>query len=143
MVPINPIIAAAKRATTTIPIVMLYAVDPVAAGLVASFAKPGGNITGLTMGQGPEALVKNLQLLKEASPHISTVVVLSNPDAPDFAPYLRAVEASVRPLARSALRCNAKTSGRSARSARLFRLFALIAAADCSSPGCRGFRWAQ
>jgi len=98
VVPINAIIADAKRATTTIPIVMLYAVDPVGAGFVASLAKPGGNITGLSMGQEPATFAKNLQLLKEASPHISTVVLLSNPDAPNFAEYLRAVEHAARPL---------------------------------------------
>ncbi len=71
VVPINPIIADAKRATTKIPIVMLCAVDPEGAGFVASLAKPGGNVTGLTMGQAPETFVKNLQLLKEASPQLA------------------------------------------------------------------------
>jgi putative ABC transport system substrate-binding protein len=98
VVPINPIIAAAKRATTTIPIVVLYAVDPVGAGFAASLAKPGGNVTGLTMGQEPATFAKNLQLLKEASPHVATVVVLSNPDSPNFQPYLKATESVARPL---------------------------------------------
>jgi putative ABC transport system substrate-binding protein len=98
VVPINPIIGVAKRATTTIPILMLYAVDPVGAGFVASLAKPGGNVTGLTMGQEPATFAKNLQLLKEASPHVTTVVLLSNPDSPNFQPYLRAIEAVARPL---------------------------------------------
>jgi putative ABC transport system substrate-binding protein len=53
VVPVNPIIAAARHATKTIPIVMLFAVDPVGAGFVASLAKPGGNVTGLSIGQEP------------------------------------------------------------------------------------------
>ena len=57
--PVNPIIAAARQATKTIPIVMLFAVDPVGAGFVASLAKPGGNVTGLSIGQEPETLAKN------------------------------------------------------------------------------------
>jgi putative ABC transport system substrate-binding protein len=98
VVPINPIIADATRATTTIPIVMLYAVDPVGAGFVASLAKPGGNVTGLTMGQGPETFAKNVQLLKEANHHISSVVLLFNPDAPNIDGYLRAIDDVARPL---------------------------------------------
>jgi len=98
VVPINPIIGAATRATATIPIVMLYSVDPVGAGFVASLAKPGGNVTGLTMGHEPATFAKNLQLLKEASPQVATVVLLSNPDSPNFLPYLRTIEAVARPL---------------------------------------------
>lgn len=98
VVPINPIIGAAKRATATIPIVMLYAVDPVGVGFVGSLAKPGGNVTGLTMGQEPATFAKNLQLLKEASPQVTKVVLLSNPDSPNFQPYLGAIEAVARPL---------------------------------------------
>jgi putative ABC transport system substrate-binding protein len=98
VVPINPIIADAKRATTTIPIVMLYSIDPVAAGFVSSLAKPGGNVTGLTMGQGPETFAKNLQLLRDVSPDVSTVIIFFNPDAPNFANYLTILEDVARPL---------------------------------------------
>ncbi len=111
VVPINPIIADAKRATATIPIVMLYAVDPVGAGFVASLARPGGNVTGLTMGQDPSTFAKNLQLLKEAGPHISTVVLLTNPDSPNFAPYLKAVEDVARPLGVGLQRQNLRAIG--------------------------------
>jgi putative ABC transport system substrate-binding protein len=67
---------AAKRATQTIPIVMVNATDPVEAGLVASLARPGGNVTGLSQQLTPEIRAKQLQLLKEALPKISRVAVL-------------------------------------------------------------------
>jgi ABC-type uncharacterized transport system substrate-binding protein len=72
---------AAKQATRTIPIVMVYIADPVASGLVSSLGRPGGNVTGSTM-LGPEIIPKTFQLLKEAAPAISRVTVLidsSNP----------------------------------------------------------------
>jgi putative ABC transport system substrate-binding protein len=72
----NPGIAAAKRATSTIPIVMLSVSDPVGAGVVASLARPGGNITGVTTDAGPEILAKNLGLLKEVVPKLARVGVL-------------------------------------------------------------------
>src|SRR5438132_8024075 len=67
---------AAQRATKTIPIVMVNAADPVKAGLVASLARPGGNVTGLSQQLTPEIRAKQLQLLKEALPKISRVAVL-------------------------------------------------------------------
>jgi ABC-type uncharacterized transport system substrate-binding protein len=66
---------AAKQATRTIPIVMVYIADPVASGLVSSLGRPGGNVTGSTM-LAPEIVRKTLQLLKEAAPAISRVTVL-------------------------------------------------------------------
>jgi putative ABC transport system substrate-binding protein len=69
------VIAAAKQATNTIPIVMTISGDPVGAGLIASLARPGGNITGLTV-MAPELVGKRLQLLKEAVRSISRVAVL-------------------------------------------------------------------
>jgi len=71
---------AAKQATSAIPIVMVYALDPVADGLVASLARPGGNITGVTFVVGPEIVGKHLELLKEAVPKVSRVAVLLHPD---------------------------------------------------------------
>ena len=68
---------AAKQATTTIPIVMAVAADPVGSGLVASLARPGGNITGLSL-LAPELAGKRLQLLKEVVPRVSRVAVLWN-----------------------------------------------------------------
>ena len=68
----------AKRATTSIPIVMASAGDPVAGGLVANLAHPGGNITGLTQ-MAPELAGKRLEVLKEIVPTLSLVAVLWNP----------------------------------------------------------------
>jgi ABC-type uncharacterized transport system substrate-binding protein len=75
----NPAVAAAKAATTTIPIVMVIAVDPVGAGLVASLARPGGNVTGVTFDVGDEIWAKRLELLREAAPEVVRVAVLWNP----------------------------------------------------------------
>jgi putative ABC transport system substrate-binding protein len=70
---------AAKRATSTIPIVMVNATDPVEAGLVASLARPGGNVTGLSQQLTPEIRAKQVQLLKEALPKVYRVAVLRSP----------------------------------------------------------------
>ncbi len=74
-------IRAAKQATTTIPIVMAKVGDPVRTGLVASLARPGGNITGSTI-LGAELSAKRLQLLKETVPTLSRVALLWNPANP-------------------------------------------------------------
>jgi putative tryptophan/tyrosine transport system substrate-binding protein len=72
----NPAVAAAKRATTTIPIVMASVADPVGAGFIANLARPGGNITGVTIDASAEILGKNLGLLVEIVPRLSRVGVL-------------------------------------------------------------------
>ena len=77
----TPAALAAKRATSTIPIVMALVSDPVGSGLVASLARPGGNVTGLT-NQTVDLVAKRLQLLKEAIPGARRVVVLFNPESP-------------------------------------------------------------
>jgi putative ABC transport system substrate-binding protein len=77
-------ILAAKQATSTIPIVMGASNDPVGARLVASLARPGGNVTGMTV-LSRELSRKRLQLLKEALPRASRVAVLSNPAYPGTA----------------------------------------------------------
>src|SRR5262245_61055053 len=74
----TPPIEAAKAATTTIPIVMIGVGDPVRVGLVASLARPGGNITGNTV-LSPDLGAKRLQLLREAIPTVSRVAYLTNP----------------------------------------------------------------
>ena len=72
----------AKRATSTIPIVVITSADPVQGGLVASLARPGGNVTGVTF-VSSELAGKRLQFLKEAAPALTRVAVLWNPDHPD------------------------------------------------------------
>ena len=69
-------VAAVRRATTTIPIVMVFTADPVGAGFVASLARPGGNVTGLAADASPELWAKYLALLKEVVPKLSRVGVL-------------------------------------------------------------------
>lgn len=88
---------AAKHATSTIPIVMIGAGDPVASGLVASLARPGGNVTGTSM-TAPELGGKRLQLLKEAVPALSHVAILSNPLNPDSTFVVRGTETAARTL---------------------------------------------
>jgi putative ABC transport system substrate-binding protein len=77
----TPPAEAAKAATTTIPIVMVGVGDPVRVGLVASLARPGGNITGNTV-LSPDLGAKRLQLLREAIPTVARVAYLTNPDNP-------------------------------------------------------------
>ncbi len=77
----NVFIRAAKKATKTIPIVMMTSVDPVAAGYVGSLARPGGNITGLTH-LTRELSAKRVELLKEVLPRMSRVAILWDADSP-------------------------------------------------------------
>jgi len=72
----SPAARAAKKATTTIPIVMLARGDPVRRGLVASLARPGGNVTGMTSSTGSPLFAKHLELLKEVVPNLSLVGAL-------------------------------------------------------------------
>jgi putative ABC transport system substrate-binding protein len=89
---------AAKNATSSIPIVMIFPSDPVEMGLVASLSRPGGNITGTTFTAGPEIFGKQLQILKEAIPNASRVAILANPADSSFALQVRDVEATARSL---------------------------------------------
>ena len=93
----TPGIIAVKNTTGAIPIVMVTTGDPVAGGLVASLARPGGNITGLTA-LGQELSGKRLELLKEAVPKVSRVAVLSNPTNPDSGMSLKGMELAARAL---------------------------------------------
>jgi putative tryptophan/tyrosine transport system substrate-binding protein len=88
---------AAKQATTAIPIVMLGIGDPVRSELVASLARPGGNITGNTI-LGPEIAAKRLQLLKEVIPTISRLAFLWNPNNASHAAYLEEWKAAASTL---------------------------------------------
>jgi putative ABC transport system substrate-binding protein len=93
----TPAAFAAKQATTTIPIVMASAGDPVRSGLVASLARPGGNVTGFTV-LGPELEGKRLDLLKQAVPRISRVAVLWNSANPAIRFYYQETLAAARTL---------------------------------------------
>jgi putative ABC transport system substrate-binding protein len=93
----TPAAQAAKKATPTIPIVMVALGDPVSTGLVASLGRPGGNVTGLTqMASGLSA--KRLALLKEAIPSISRVLVLSYLVDPIAAPQVKELQEAARSL---------------------------------------------
>jgi putative ABC transport system substrate-binding protein len=94
-------VRAAEHATRTIPIVMLGVADPVGSGVIASLARPGGNITGLSASSGtsgPEMIGKLVELLRELAPKASRVAVLRNPTNPDAAPISREVERAARAL---------------------------------------------
>jgi putative ABC transport system substrate-binding protein len=91
----TPAALAAKRATTTIPIVMTIVGNPVETGIVASLARPGGNITGSSFFVA-ELNAKRLELVKTLSPGLARVGVLINPDNPAVVEVLRALEEAAR-----------------------------------------------
>jgi putative ABC transport system substrate-binding protein len=93
----TPSVLATKKATSTIPVVFVSVTDPVASGLVASLARPGGNITGLTI-LAPELSGKRLELLKEAVPNVTRVAFLWNPANPAQAPQWREAQAAAQAL---------------------------------------------
>jgi putative tryptophan/tyrosine transport system substrate-binding protein len=89
--PVSTFVEPARRATKSIPIVFASHADPVGTGHVASLARPGGNITGLSM-LLTELAVKELELLKEALPHATRIGVLWNPTTPSHLAALKAIE---------------------------------------------------
>ena len=88
-----PAANAARVATVSIPIVFVVGLDPVAAGLVASFNRPGGNATGITLVSGPLGQ-KRLELVREFSPKATDVAMLVNPLSPDAPPEIRDIQAA-------------------------------------------------
>ena len=88
-----PAVQAAQQATTTIPIVMVQIADPVGSGFVASLARPGRNITGLS-NIDVEVMSKYLELLRVAVPKLSRVTVLVNPTSPGNANFLKRIQAT-------------------------------------------------
>ena len=86
---------AAKNATSTIPIVFSFVADPVGAGLVASLARPGGNLTGFS-NLAIELTPKRLELLCELVPQATVIAFLVNPDNKMTEPYIRVVQEAVR-----------------------------------------------
>jgi putative ABC transport system substrate-binding protein len=91
--PASTQVESARQVTDTIPIVFANHADPVGTAHVASLARPGGNVTGLTMLM-TELAAKELELLKEALPHASRIGVLWNPTTPSHVPALEAVKAA-------------------------------------------------
>ena len=92
----NPL--AAKLATQTIPIVMTSGGDPVASGLVASLARPGGNVTGLSVIVTPEIVGKQMELLKEIGPRAPGVALLGNPANASYQGWLEAAKRAAQSL---------------------------------------------
>ena len=86
------------KATTTIPIVMANSIDPVGAGLVASLARPGGNVTGFTQDTGDEFYGKRLELLKEITSEPLARGILWNPDFAANRSRLTSIEGATQPL---------------------------------------------
>jgi putative ABC transport system substrate-binding protein len=93
----TPPAVAAKRATTTIPIVMATIGDPVRLGLVASFARPGGNITGVTL-YGSELSAKRVEVLSEAVPGLRRIAFLANSKNPYYTLLWQETEPATRAL---------------------------------------------
>ena len=89
--------AAARQATSTIPVVFFSHADPLGSGHVSSLSRPGGNITGISL-MMTETNVKLLELLMEAIPGLSRIAVVWDPGTPSHRPGLRAVEAAARDL---------------------------------------------
>src|SRR6058998_1419242 len=106
----TPAALAAKHATTTIPIVMVGVGDPVGSGLVASLARPGGNITGLSV-MGPELVGKQLEFLKDVLPTVSRVALLWNPANPVHALMVREADVAAQALGVQLHRVEARGPG--------------------------------
>ena len=96
----TPAALAAKQATSTIPIVGMSLTEPVAVGLVASLARPGGNVTGVSYAFGTEIFGKQLEMLRDVVPKVRRVAVLANPTgSPAYPQMLEATKAAARSLA--------------------------------------------
>jgi putative ABC transport system substrate-binding protein len=92
-----PAVAALKQATSVIPIVFALATDPVGGGLITSLARPGGNVTGLSM-QATDLAGKRVELLREAVPHLKRLALLGNVGIPQVVLEMREVEAASQRL---------------------------------------------
>ena len=104
----TPAAPAAKAATATIPIVFLTGEDPVANGLVASFNRPGGNVTGVGV-TGFVVLGKQLGVLHQLVPTKTSVAFLVNPNNPNSEPTVKAAQEAARALGRQIRMLNAST----------------------------------
>ena len=97
----GPVTTAATRVTATIPIVMWGITDPVGIGVVASLARPGGNVTGLSDDQGPDIIGKRLQLLKQIAPTVTRVAVLTRVPPSAIVPRVTSYENASEPVAKA------------------------------------------
>jgi putative ABC transport system substrate-binding protein len=104
--------APAKAATQSIPIVFITGFDPVNAGLVASLNRPGGNVTGVSMMTGAVA-ARQIGLVRELKPGITSIALFANPSNPNTEPYLREARAAARTLGQQLHVVNAGTVARS------------------------------
>lgn len=87
----NPETGTLKRATSSIPIVMMFGSTPVETGLIASLARPGGNVTGTTM-NAPQTVGKMTQVLRETVPRLSRIAWLSDPNYPGMDLYIKSAD---------------------------------------------------
>jgi len=93
----TPAILAAKQATSVIPVVFAIAADPVATGLVASLARPGGNVTGLSI-QSTDIAAKRLELLREVIPHLRRLAIVANISNPASALEVEEIQVAAASL---------------------------------------------
>jgi putative ABC transport system substrate-binding protein len=105
----TPASRAAKAATNTTPIVFVAVADPVGIGLVATLARPGGNVTGLSL-MTSDLSGKRLALLKEIVPNLSRLAILMNPDNPSGATFLADTERAARQLGIELQTLNARSA---------------------------------
>jgi ABC-type uncharacterized transport system substrate-binding protein len=94
----NAVLAAARQATTTVPIITTSVTDPVGAGFIMSLSRPGGNITGVTSDVTTEIWSKRLEFLKEAVPGVSHIALLWNPTDQARIPYANIAEEGAKKL---------------------------------------------
>ena len=95
----DPMLRAAKAVTTTVPIVMANNRDPLGEGFVQSLARPGGNITGLTVAVGPPIAAKRMQLLRDALPRVSRIAYLGSKEDGEWdSPFGQSVRTAARAL---------------------------------------------
>jgi putative ABC transport system substrate-binding protein len=106
----TPAALAARRATSTIPIVMAVTGDPLSTGLVASYAKPGGNVTGL-MQLGAGLAAKRLELIKEVVPGLTRLAFLWNPANPDQRSHFHEAQTGARQLGVALYSVEVKSGG--------------------------------
>jgi putative ABC transport system substrate-binding protein len=106
----TPSVMPAKHATKTIPVVFVAAVDPVTAGVTASLAHPGGNVTGITA-MHADLIAKRLGLLKELLPRVSTVAVLTREGSAATAQYVKEAELAAPKLRLQVRRVTIRDAG--------------------------------